>query len=136
MRQCVNSRPRAGYVGSPQQMVVIVVTHTARGATHTYTTYYIHTSIYTQAAGRRKAGRTKSYLLCLKEPFRKSNTTFQLASQRPELLSRWPLWAHRRLKYMVVPIPGSDSKEEGIMDDEIHSLPHFSRHVKVFRISN
>lgn len=40
------------------------------------------------------------------------------------------------VKYMVVLNPGSDSKEEGKMDDEIHSLPHFSRRVEVFRISN
>lgn len=118
-------------------MVVTVIAHTAGGAPHTLYDSVISIHPYTsrQQEGGRREGQ-KGNPLYLNDSFRKSNTPFQLATQRPELSHMATLGTKETVKYMVVLNPGSDSKEEGKMDDEIHSLPHFSRRVEVFRISN
>ena len=97
--------------------------------THCTTLLYPYIHIH-PGSGKEESGKDKRYPLCLKEPFRKSNTTFQLVTQRPELSHMATLGTEETVKYMVVLNPGSDSKEEGIMNNEIHSLPHFSRHVR------
>lgn len=64
-------------------------------------------------------GRTKRCSLCLKEPSRKSYTTFLLTSHSPGRSPTATLGTKEAGKYMVPLNPGSDSQEKGIMDEEV-----------------
>lgn len=91
-------------------------------------------SIYPFISRQQEEGRWEGLKmpLSLKEPSKKSYTTFLLPSPRAGLSPMATLGAKEIGKYLMALNPGSESQEEGIRMQFIgrqQSLPHSSRHV-------